>query len=596
MKGTNQVNPIHRREFLGTTAIAGLSCIAKPCLGAQERTQATPRVAHGASVAATVHPIATDAAIEILTRGGNAIDAAIAAALTLSVVDGHNSGIGGGCFMIIAKKIQGRSVVVGIDGRETAPMKAHRDMYLRDGKPDTSLSQTGGLACGVPGEIASFDYAHRVYGNPAITWKDLFQPAIRAASEGYAIKRSTANAIQNEREILRRFPGSASVLLKPDGSPLKIGDRLIQKDLAATLEQIAEQGSAWFYRGEFARKTADYLKSIGGIMSENDFAEYHCNEFSNHLPQSNYRDHLVLGFPPPSSGGVHVAQILNILKEFPVADLYRETPVKFYHLLAESMKIAFADRAHWLGDPKFAKVPRGIADEGYGKELAAKIDMTKVRGVDRYGAPPNLDHVFDSGVEKHTTHLTVADRDGNWVGITATINTTWGSKVIVPGTGVMLNNQMDDFSIAPGTPNAFGLIGAEANAIEPGKRPLSSMSPTMVLKSIDGGESQPVLTCGAAGGPKIISATLQTIVRVIDLDQSIGDALASPRVHHQWQPDQLMVETSLPESIQKDLSNLGHHLKTFSSMAIAQGIQRTSNELIAASDSRTEGSAKGCGA
>ena len=299
---------------------------------------------------------------------------------------------------------------------------------------------------------------------------------------------------------------------------------------------------------------------------------------------TTYRGYKIVSFPPPSSGGVHVAQMLNILECFKLKELDEPTRL---HVIAETMKLAFADRAYWLGDPDFAKVPRGLVSKKYAATLAKKIDLTKAGTVPGHGTPHDWEHnVF----KKHTTHWSVADAEGNWVACTATINTSYGSKVVIPGTGVVLNNQMDDFSVQPGVPNAFKLIGAEANAVAPGKRPLSSMSPTLVF---DG--RKPIIALGAAGGPKIITAVLQEIVAMIDLGKTPAEALAAPRIHQQWSPDELFVERSLPDALQSALTQRGHNLKEQGGLGVSQIVARSRDgkSFVGAADPRGGGSAAG---
>lgn len=578
-----------RRAFLHSlglcaSAITTYSLQARNglCAGVMEPPQFDParRVAIGQKVAATVHPLASQAAARIYAEGGSAIDALVASAFTLSVVDGHNSGIGGGCFILVRTSA---GKLHAIDGREMAPAASRPDMYLRDGKPQTEWSQTGPLASGVPGMVLALEELHTRFGKRR--WSSLLVPAIEAAEQGYLISRSTEQAIRNEAKSLARFADSKRTLLDLDGKPRRLGDRLIQKDKAATLRSIADEGASWFYRGPFAEQVGRYMKNEGGIMTVDDFAAYH-TVWREPL-RSAYRRWTICGFPPPSSGGIHVAQMLNILNHFPLEEWAREAPDRFTHVVAEAMKLAFADRAHWLGDADFVPVPRGLIDEAYAKELAHRIDVKESSVVDRHGMPPNIERIFDAN--KHTTHLTTADDEGNWIAMTATINTTWGSKVMIPGTGVMMNNQMDDFSIAPGTPNAFGLIGAEANAIAAGKRPLSSMSPTIVLDEAE----NPVLTCGAAGGPRIINAVLQTILGCLDRHIDIEQALAAPRIHHQWRPDELLLESAFSKSTFDRLQTMGHNVKERNGLAVAQGIQQTPKGLLAASDPRVEGMAIG---
>ncbi len=594
-------SPLTRRQFhqsLGAHALFASSLVGwSPNIakvgGQEKRSDGTGktvrRTALGDNVAATVHPIASQAAQSMYERGGNAIDAAIAAALCLGVVDGHNSGLGGGCLMLI--RTQG-GAIHAIDGRETAPGAASKDMYVRNGKPVSELSQSGSLACAVPSQIAALKLAHDKLGT--LRWDTLFEPAIAAAENGFAIGAATQNAIASEQIELAKFEASRSVLLNPDGSPPKLGAVLRQPDLAQTLKQIAKNGTAWFYRGDFAKQAVEYLEKHAGLLSLADFANYKAIERS--CIRTSYRDYQVIGFPTPSSGGIHIAQMLNMLNKYNVAAIHSKSPGAFFHVLAECMKRAFADRAHWLGDGDFVDVPKFLVDPEYAASLASSIQLDRASPNIRHGNPANPPAADDS--KKHTTHLATADAFGNWVALTSTVNTTWGCKVMIPGTGVMLNNQMDDFSISPGVPNAFGLVGSEANAIAPNKRPLSSMSPTIVLAK----DGSPFMTCGAAGGPKIINATLQNIVRCIDLNQTIDQAIASARIHHQWQPDILSHEPNLGglrQPISKDrdssseaskmLENLGHTLKVSNSIAIAQGIQRTSEGLLAASDPRTEG-------
>ncbi|MFN7290963.1 MAG: gamma-glutamyltransferase, partial [Pirellula sp.] len=532
-----------RREFLSSlAAVAACGPTLMNRARADEVNNMTKPVIRGRSVAATVHPLASLAAASMFKLGGNAVDAAAAAALCLGVVDGHNSGIGGGCLILI-RLADGSTHA--IDGRETAPRLAHKNMYLRNGVGDVKLSQDGPLACGVPGQIAALKSAHSRFGK--LPWQDLFEPAIRAAHDGIAMSSAVAASIKNEEQVLRGFASSSAVLFKADGAPYVADDHWVQKDLAETLKNIANKGDVWFYQGEFADRCSRFIKEQGGILESKDFSDYRAKD--RPVLKSEYRGNQVLGFPPPSSGGLHILQMLQMLGCFSMKEVSESgRTARFYHLLAEAMKLAFADRAFYLGDSDFVEVPSFLASIEYTNELARKIDLSKATKV--------AGHISSQGAslddeKKHTTHLSTADSQGNWVALTATVNTSWGNKMVVPGTGVMMNNEMDDFSVSPGVPNAFGLIGSEANSVEPGKRPLSSMSPSIVLDS--GGI--PVLACGAAGGPRIINATLQTIVRCLDYGMSVGDAIAESRVHHQWQPDTLFCEGSLVGSYQANLVN-----------------------------------------
>ena len=499
---------------------------------------------HGSKMGiATVHPLATDAGVEAFKSGGNAVDAAIAAALTLGVVDGHNSGIGGGCFILIRAA---DGTVTAIDGREMAPAKASRDMYIIGGKLDEKASKTGALAPGVPGALAAFDRALRKHGRKKLA--DLLLPAAEIAEKGFPVDEVYERKLAATRADLSRFPATAAIFLKPGGEPFVKGETLVQADLAKTYRALAAEGIGWFYRGEFARRAGEWMAANGGIMTAGDFAA--CRTVEREPIRARYRDCELITMPPPSSGGVHVAQILNILERFPVRHFKTSSRV---HLFTEAMKLAFADRAHWLGDPDFAPVPRGLVAPEYGAALAGKINLDHATAVPHHNLPPRWEgDVFG----KHTTHLSAADAEGNWVALTQTINTAFGSKVVIPGTGVLLNNEMDDFSIQPGVPNAFKLVGAEANAVAPGKRPLSSMSPTIVLR-----DGRPFLSVGAAGGPTIITQTLLAISNIVDLGLAPDAALQAPRFHHQWAPDELKIESAFGPEILKELEASGHKLE-----------------------------------
>jgi gamma-glutamyltranspeptidase/glutathione hydrolase len=527
-------------------------------------------------VVATVHPIATDAAVKIMKSGGNAIDAAVTAGLTLGVVDPSNSGIGGGCFILIRLA---DGTVHAIDGRETAPAASTPDMYLVNGKADTALSQTGPLASGVPGALAAYSHAVAKFGKKPLA--EHLAPAIRAARDGFPITDREASKIAGNVKALAKFEGSRNVFLDADGNAHPAGTLLVQSDLATTYQGIANRGPDYFYKGPVAQKIGAWMKKNGGIMTTADLANYSIKLRDPVV--STYRGHRIYGFPPASSGGVHVAQILNVVENFDLAGMDEADRI---HTIAEAMKLAFADRAHWLGDPDFTKVPKGLADPDYGKTLAQRIDPARAMPVEKHGLPPEWEtHVFG----KHTTHFSAADAEGNWVAITATINTTYGSKVIVPGTGVLLNNEMDDFSIQPGVPNAFGLIGGDANKVEPGKRPLSAMSPTIVLDP----QGNPLLSLGAAGGPTIISQTVLNLISVIDLKLPLQETLARPRFHHQWAPDTLRVEISLPEAVLGKLREKGHKVQAVDSIGVSQIVGKSGGSFRGASDPRVKGKSAG---
>lgn len=531
------------------------------------------------AMVATVHPLATDAALKTLAEGGNAVDAALTAAITLGVVDGYNSGIGGGCFILI-RHPSGK--LFAIDGRETAPRKATAEMFYRDGKPDTELSQIGALASGTPGAVAAYHLAWRKAGR--LPWKSHFQEAIRMANDGFQISDRYARLLASRKEIFEKFTGSRELFLR-DQRTLSGGELLVQKDLARSLKGVAATGPDYFYRGPVAELIAQWMAAHGGVMTERDLATYQAKLRTPVI--STYRGHTIVGFPPPSSGGTHVGQILNILEPFPVAEYYHGDRAKYTHLVSEAMKLAFADRAYWLGDADFTRVPRGLISKEYAHELGRRIDLKQAITVESHGLPP---HRFPVRSERHTTHIAVADAEGCWVAMTATVNTSFGSKVVIPGTGIIMNNEMDDFALAPGVANAFGLLGSEANKVQPLKRPLSSMSPTIVLK-----EGQPMLTVGAAGGPKIITSVLLGISRIVDLGMSPAEAIRTPRFHHQWAPDRLYMERSNDERLIESMQELGHRVYRSSSAGTSQMIYRDpqTGRFTGVSDPRTEGKAAG---
>lgn len=525
---------------------------------------------------ASAHPLATAAGLDVLKSGGNAIDAAVAVGFTLGVVDPHNSGIGGGCFMLIRLA---NGSVVAIDGRETAPAAATRDLFLRDGKADPQLSRRGPLASGVPGEVAAFEFAVQRYGKKS--WDELIRPAANLAANGFTVDEVFASRLHSVADEFASDDAARGIFFR-DGQPVQAGQTLVQPDLAQTYRMIAGQGSEWFYRGPFARAVERAMQASGGIMTAEDFARYHV-ELRTPIT-TTYRGYEVVAFPPPSSGGVHLIEMLNILERFKLAKLDEATRL---HLSAEAMKLAFADRAFWLGDPDFVKVPRGLLSKPYARTLAKQINPKRAIAVLSHGTPPGAAEDF---FEKHTTHWSVADAAGNWVACTATINTTYGAKYVIPGTGVVMNNQMDDFSAQPGVTNAFGLVGAEANAVAPGKRPLSSMTPTLVFR-----RGQPIIALGAAGGPKIITAVLQELVAMLDLEMTPAEAIAAPRIHHQWSPDELMVEQTLPATLKAALEARGHNVREINPASASHLVARSvdGKVFIGAADPRAGGNAEG---
>jgi gamma-glutamyltranspeptidase/glutathione hydrolase len=526
---------------------------------------------HGAI--STIHPLATQVGLDVLKRGGNAVDAAVAVGLALGVVDPHHSGLGGGCFLLIRKP---NGEIIAIDGRECAPAAATRETFLRDGKADPKLSQIGPLACGVPGALAAYAEAAQTLGRKSFA--DLIAPSIPLAEDGFAVHKALAKILNDSAEELGQNEAAFAVY-GPKERLWQAGDVLKQSDLAQTYRAISSEGTDWFYRGAFAEKLEKWMQDNGGVMTAKDLAEY--KTVRREPIRGTYRGHEIVSFPPPSSGGIHVIQILQMLERF---DLGAMEAVDRVHVVGEAMKLAFADRAYWLGDPAFAPVPRGLIARSYTDALSARIQMESALAVKTHGEPAAAStDVFDG---RHTTHFSVADEEGWWVACTATINTAFGSKVVIPGTGLLLNNEMDDFSLDPGVPNYFGLIGSKANAVEPRKRPLSSMSPTIVLK-----DGKPILAVGAAGGPTIITQTVGNIIGVLDLGLPIDAALAAPRVHHQWQPGTLRLEETWDAELRTKMQERGHELNVTAEFGGSNAVSWRDGTFTAASEPRSESGA-----
>ncbi len=489
----------------------------------------------------SAHPIATEIGMEVLRDGGNAVDAAVAVGFAMGVVDQFHSGIGGGGFIVIR---MADGTIHTIDGRETAPAAATRDMYLRDGEFDPSLSQEGVLAVGVPGIVAAYEEALDLVGTKALA--EVIQPSILVARDGFKLDKPYANVIQETAEKLKTDPASAAIYLHKDGSPLAAGEILRQPDLAATYKKIAAGGADYFYRGEFAEQLADYMKANDGLITAADMAGYTVRHREPVV--GSYRDYEVIGMAPPSSGGVHVLQILNMLEASGVLEGKSGWDSESVYLTARFMSQAFEDRSLHLGDGDFYNVPVDLlASQAYADSVVKVIMSENTATVPQTGATR---FEWSPG---STTNFCVVDKWGNTVAVNQTVNLWFGSKLTLPGTGVVLNDEMDDFSAQPGMPNAFGLIGGEANSIAPGKRPLSSMSPTIVVK-----DGKPVLLLGGAGGSRIITAVLQVIVNVVDFGMTIEKALEHPRFHHQFKPNILFTESGFPESL-SDNQNSGSY-------------------------------------
>ncbi len=490
--------------------------------------------------------LASEVGARVLADGGNAVDAAVAVGFALAVVRPRAGNIGGGGFMLVFSAEDGETSA--IDYREAAPRRAGRDIFLDEqGNVDVRRARFSHLSSGVPGTVAGLHLAHEKYGK--LPWKRLLTPAIELASEGYKVSYDMSRALERSRERLGRDASTLEYFYKEGGESYQPGERLVQADLAWSLTQIADQGPDAFYRGEIAKKIVAEMEQGGGLIDAESLAAY--EPVVREPVRGTYRDYDIVSMSPPSSGGIHVIEMLNILEHFPVRE-YGAESADNVHLLVEVAKLAFADRSQHLGDLDFYDVPIDwLTSKDYAKELAAGIDMQLAR--------PSRDIAPGVAPAKEsidTTHYSVVDRDGNMVANTYTLNLSFGSGMTVDGAGFILNNEMDDFSSKPGVPNAFGLTGGTANVIEAGKRPLSSMTPTMVFK-----DGQPIIATGSPGGSRIIMSVLQMIVNVIDHDMNIGVAANAPRMHHQWLPDVLQLESGFSPDTIRELQRRGHKIR-----------------------------------
>jgi gamma-glutamyltranspeptidase/glutathione hydrolase len=522
--------------------------------------------------------MASEVGRSILQSGGNAVDAAVATAFALGVVEPYHSGVGGGSFIVIRMADTGETVA--IDAREKAPMAAKRDMYQRDHGVVPGLSTAGPLAVGVPGTLAGLELALEKYGTMSL--KDVIAPSIRITEAGVEIDPFFHHVLEEKLGLLTRFPETASIYLNDLERPLPVGYRLLQKDLAETYGKIGEGGIGVFYRGEIAQSIAAYMKEAGGLITLDDLAAY--SPVLRSPIRGTYRGFEILSMPPPSSGGVHLVEILNLLEGFDVSASPRGDAVT-YRRLADAMSLAFEDRAKYLGDADYVDVP---VEKLISKEYARRL---RDRMGDRQTKDENDDHTRrPAGGRGGTSHLCVIDRDENVVSLTQTINLWFGSGITVPGTGIILNDEMDDFSAMPGVPNDFGLVGSEANSIEPGKRPLSSMSPTIILK-----DGKPYLVLGSRGGPKIITSVLQVAVNVIDHGMPLDKAVEAPRIHHQWLPDVLYVEEGVHEAVRRKLEEYGYKTEVLESgIGCVSGIMVLPGGVIyGMADPRGIGAARG---
>jgi gamma-glutamyltranspeptidase/glutathione hydrolase len=569
-------------RLVAFSLIVSLLTIALPCNAVVARAADTAR--SKSAMVASQHPLASRIGLEIFKKGGNAVDAAIAVGLALAVVYPEAGNIGGGGFMVIRKK---DGATAAIDYREMAPSAAHRDLYVdKDGTliRGEGSSTIGYRASGVPGVVAGFELAFQKHGSGKVKWSDLVQPAVELARDGYVLSFRLAELLKAYGDSLEKYPESKRIFLN-NGKYFEAGDRHIQTDLADTLSRIRDQGAKGFYEGRTAQLIAADMKANNGLITEEDLKNYKAKE--REPLRGTYRGHEIITMPPPSSGGIVMLQVLNMLEKYDIRGMGAGSAAKF-HLLTEASRRAFADRAEYMADPDFAEVPAGdLVRKEYAAERLKTFDPAKASASKdiKFGQP-----VGAEGSE--TTHYTVVGPEGDVVSNTYTINDLYGSRVTAKGTGVLLNDEMDDFAARPGTPNLFGLVQGERNKVEPGKRPLSSMTPTIVLRK----DGSVWFAVGARGGPRIISAVMQTVINVIDHGMDIQEAIDHPRIHHQWLPDTLLYEPhGLSADTMKILQSYGHVFNANpGNIASATGIMIDEKGIrIGAIDPRSDGEAIG---
>jgi len=543
------------RPRLRPSARALLAALVLALLTALAAAAAVDAPAHGErGMVVASQADAARAGAEMLAAGGNAVDAAIATAFAVGVTQPFSAGIGGGAFLVVRRP---DGTVLALDARETAPAAATRDMYVAPGVPERA-SLVGPLAVGTPGFVAGCALALERWGT--LPLEQVLAPAIALAERGFPIGPYHARMLERVRTygLPERFPGTARIQLPPEGTEATAGRILVQRDLARTLRRIAREGPDVFYRGALARTLARDVQARGGILAASDLAAY--TPVVREPVRGTYRGTTVWSFPPPSSGGVALVEALNILEGFDLRELGMGSPAAV-HRVAEALKLAFADRAAFLGDPDFVDVPVArLTSKAYAAKLRARIDPPWWSEPPwRWLGPERALEVEGPGLPAHdagTTHLSTSDAAGNAVALTMTINTPFGSGITVPGTGIVLNNEMNDFSVAPDTPNVYGLVDTTgANAVAPGKRPLSSMTPTILER-----DGKLFMVTGSPGGPRIISATLLSVLHVVDGGMDVREAVSRPRYHHQWLPDEVDVEPGVPDAVVEGLRARGHEV------------------------------------
>lgn len=550
-------------------SISGVAQAAEPAPIIRYNSIHHPVVGEQGMVA-TQHQLASEVGAEILAAGGNAVDAAVAVGFSLAVVLPRAGNLGGGGFMMI--HLASENKTIALDYREMAPAAAHRELFLdADGNVDKTKARFSHAAAGVPGTVAGLLEAHKKYGK--LSLKKVLSPAIRQADKGFLVTQDLSDKLADYQH-LKKNPATLKAYYKNDGQAYRAGERLRLKDLAWSLKQILKHGEDAFYKGAIADKIVAEMEKHNGLITHQDLASYRVVE---RIPaKGSYRGYEVVSMPPPSSGGIHIVQMLNMLEPFPL-EQYGAGSAQSIHVLVEAMKRAYADRSKYLGDPDFVTVPAAkLMDKRYAQTLSNSFNLDQTTPSSEILPGAKL-----ADESRDTTHYSIVDSDGNLVSNTYTLNFSFGSGITVAGTGILLNNEMDDFSAKPGVPNAYGLIGAEANKIEAAKRPLSSMTPTIVFK-----DDKPVLVTGSPGGSRIITTVLQVLVNVIDHGMNVADAVSAPRFHHQWQPDMLFLEPGFSPDTVALLEAKQHTVKTVSTMGSAQSIAVHDGVSYGAADPR----------
>lgn len=519
---------------------------------------------------ATEQELATQIGVDILKAGGNAVDAAVAVGFALAVALPNAGNIGGGGFMMVHDAKSGKDIA--LDFREVAPQGASRNMYLDDkGNVVDGKSLFTHYAVGVPGTVAGMTHALSRWGSMPLS--TVMAPAIALADKGYPVSITLAKTLGQEKKNMGKWPATQAIFWK-NGAPLLAGEPLVQKDLAQSLRLISQQGAKAFYQGEIAQKIAAEMAPHANAITLQDLRDYKVVE--REPVRGTYRGYQIVTMPPPSSGGAHLLQILNMMERWPMKQWGTDS-AQSVHYMTEAMKLAYADRAEYLGDPDFVKIPlQGLISKRYADALATGIKPQQAKP--SQDIKPGKPQPYESD---QTTHYSVVDKAGNAVAVTYTLNTNFGSGIVAKGTGILLNNEMDDFAAKPGVANAYGLVGGDANAVQAGKRPLSSMTPTLVLK-----DGKPALVTGSPGGARIITTVLQQIVNYIDYGMNPLEAAATPRFHHQWTPDELRIEKGFSIDTLNLLQQWGHKVALKPAMGRTQTIEIRNGLLLGASDPR----------